>query len=488
MDKMLLDLIITILFLGGLSALIYFFKQKDIRLSLFIILGIGLMMRIYLSTDQNLHNWDERYHALVAKNLGKHPLKPTLFDAPVMPVDENEWTGAHVWLSKPPVPLWTMATSIKIFGANVWAVRLPSILFSTFAIFVTFLLGKRLFGEQVAIAAAFLHAINGLVIESVAGRVSSDHVETFFIILVELAIYFVVCSLDVKKAGKYVFLAGIFTGLAFLSKWFPALIVWPIWLIAFVMSKHFSWKNLFLYGLILVIGTAIIAVPWLIQLSSFGDDILIRVLFAFSETVQFHDHPRFYFFHQIMIIFGELIYIPIMLGIYAIVKKHQANQLIMLMCWIVIPLIAFTLGETKRHTYILISAPAFFLLIAFVANWILVTYQKTKMRWLTYGVIAALFLLPVRYMAERTKLFQEEKELSAFYQNPSNWKDQFTENDVVFGLPENIDLMFFTEVGAAYKYIPNEKAILKLQKDGYQVVIYSEGEFIWRKSLGLDLY
>jgi hypothetical protein len=484
MDKTLIDLLVSFLFLGGLSALIFFFRKKSYQYALVAILSMALMMRVYLSQGNQLNKWDERYHALVAKNLGAHPLEPTLIDHPVMPENELDWTGTRLWWSKPPVPLWVMAASIKTFGVNTWAVRLPSILFSTFAVFITFLLGKKLFGMQIAVVAAFLYAINGLIIESAAGNVSSDHVETFFIILVELAVYFVVCSLDLKKAGRYVFIAGLFTGLAFLSKLFPALIIWPIWLVAFALSKNFTWTKLFYYGLLLVAGTAIVAIPWLVLLSTYGDDILMRVLFAFSETIQFHEHPRFYFFHQVMIIFGELIYVPLFLAVYLLFKKKNTNELVLLLLWIALPLIAFTLGETKRHTYILIAAPAFFLLIAYCANWILRTYKSTKMAWLAYVVCFALLALPIRYMVERTKLFQKQPELSVFYQNEENWNNKFTQKDVVFGLQENIDLMFFTEVGAAYQFIPKEIDLLKVKSEGYSIHIYDEGEFIELKSFG----
>jgi|GEM_PF-2475173 len=41
---------------------------------------LAAALRIWLcSTDSYLHEWDERYHALVAKNLLLHPLKPTLY-------------------------------------------------------------------------------------------------------------------------------------------------------------------------------------------------------------------------------------------------------------------------------------------------------------------------------------------------------------------------------------------------------------------------
>ena len=35
--------------------------------------------------------WDESFHALVAKNLLKHPLKPTLIDIPYLAYDFKSW-------------------------------------------------------------------------------------------------------------------------------------------------------------------------------------------------------------------------------------------------------------------------------------------------------------------------------------------------------------------------------------------------------------
>ena len=66
------------------SIVCYFFSWKSFKnnqLNLALILTIlgGLILRIYSASDLFLHSWDERYHALVAKNLLQHPLLPTLY-------------------------------------------------------------------------------------------------------------------------------------------------------------------------------------------------------------------------------------------------------------------------------------------------------------------------------------------------------------------------------------------------------------------------
>src|SRR5688572_30390553 len=44
-----------------------------------------------------LSNWDECYHAVVARNVFKHPLVPTLIDVPYLPYDAKRWGQSHIW-------------------------------------------------------------------------------------------------------------------------------------------------------------------------------------------------------------------------------------------------------------------------------------------------------------------------------------------------------------------------------------------------------
>jgi len=75
-------------------------------MALFFIVLSGFLFFVYTASDFFLHVWDERYHALVAKNLTKHPFFPTLYDKPILPFDYKSWVGNHIWLHKQPLPLW----------------------------------------------------------------------------------------------------------------------------------------------------------------------------------------------------------------------------------------------------------------------------------------------------------------------------------------------------------------------------------------------
>jgi len=159
-----------------------FYRQDNFRFAIALLILCGLGLYMFVSADFFLHDWDERYHALVAKNLIKHPLVPTLYDNPLLPYDYKNWAGNHIWLHKQPFPLWTMASSLYIFGVNEIVLRLPSIIMSSVGILLTFSIGKYFFDKKVGFLAAFFFSINGLIIEMTGGRVATDHIDISFML------------------------------------------------------------------------------------------------------------------------------------------------------------------------------------------------------------------------------------------------------------------------------------------------------------------
>jgi len=75
-----------------------------------LVLGLVLLATFLLKLRHLDHTaltlWDEVFHAVVAQNLLKHPLKPTLIDVPYLPYQKIKWDDNHVWLHKPTLPLW----------------------------------------------------------------------------------------------------------------------------------------------------------------------------------------------------------------------------------------------------------------------------------------------------------------------------------------------------------------------------------------------
>ncbi|MEN0007062.1 MAG: glycosyltransferase family 39 protein, partial [Bacteroidota bacterium] len=129
-------------------------KHHILLLSLLLLLGLSL--RLFTSADAYLHEWDERYHALVAKNMLKEPLQPMLYANPVLPYDYKDWSSNHIWLHKQPLSLWLITGSFAVFGVHEWSLRLPSILLSTLSIVFTYWIAWYCFKRKhIALLAAF---------------------------------------------------------------------------------------------------------------------------------------------------------------------------------------------------------------------------------------------------------------------------------------------------------------------------------------------
>ena len=64
--------------------------------NLSLIILAALIIRVDASWQYSLNPWDERFHALVAKNLIADPLKPTLYRSPAVAFDYRDWASNHV--------------------------------------------------------------------------------------------------------------------------------------------------------------------------------------------------------------------------------------------------------------------------------------------------------------------------------------------------------------------------------------------------------
>jgi 4-amino-4-deoxy-L-arabinose transferase len=432
-----------------------------------------------MASDHYLHEWDERYHALVAKNLIKHPFKPTLYDNAVIKYDYKVWVANNVWLEKPPVPLWFIALSIHTFGNTEFAVRIPSIIFSLLAIYLTFLIGCYLFDKKTGLLAAYLHAINGIVLELAAGKLSSDHIETFFNVFIEIAILF--CILSIIKKNKYYLslLGGVFIGLAVLSKWFPALLVFPVWLTGALFARKYKTREIISHFILIISGCLIIALPWFIYiLINFPIEakwVIRKLLFAYSSIIETHSAPFWYYINYVEIIFGEIIYIPLLFSLYYLFKHRREWALKLLTVWWIVPVIIFSFAETKRHTYLMISAPAFFLLTAWYWFYLKEAVVRRKYRWLKYIVLCLLIILPIRLSIERLSPFEKTEKNSLWANELRFLTKRIKEKKVViFNSEKPVETMFYTNF-TAYSGIPDSTTINKFISRGYTAYIYQTG-------------
>jgi 4-amino-4-deoxy-L-arabinose transferase len=237
-----------------------------------LLLGLILLGTFVLNLRHLDHTgitrWDEVFHAVVAQNVLKHPLKPTLVDVPYLPYQKTKWGENHVWLHKPILPLWQIALSFAVLGVDTFALRFPSALLSTGAAWLTYLIGKELLDRRAAFIAASLQAVNPFLLSLVHGYQFADHIDVALLFWVEVGVYFLVRSL---RTGSWrdLLLAGVAQGLAYLCKSYLAAIVLGIaltaWLLPLCRLGRREDCRIDAVRLLALVGTTVLTVaPWLV--------------------------------------------------------------------------------------------------------------------------------------------------------------------------------------------------------------------------------
>jgi 4-amino-4-deoxy-L-arabinose transferase len=381
--------------------------------------------------------------------------------------------------------LWLMAISIKLFGVSIWAVRLPSILLSSTAVLLTYQISKSLFDKKVAFFAAFLHAIHGLSIELAGGRVATDHIDSAFAFFIELGILW---SLRIAKNPNSLWasLVGVSTGLAVLTKWLPGLIVLPIGFLLCLQHK-IPFVKIVLWGMFIMLVSVAVFLPWqLYIMDAFPQEAQHEYFYNnihLTEGVEGHAHPFYYHFDKMRMIYGELIYLPMLWLSWQLAKqvKPLNFKFLVLIVWIFIPYFFFSFAATKMQAYTLFTAPAIFMVTALFYYYLQAGKVQFKYPWLATLIGILLWVLPVRYGIERVKPFakaNEEKKVLVKAIQSLDVDDLDKKKTVVFNAPYPIQMMFFTGL-SAYSYLPKKEKIDRLKQDGIKILVWDKGKVIF---------
>lgn len=480
-----MGLFILLMSTAALGVAFYKAQNKSYSMALFLILLVGLLLRIYAASDLYLHEWDERYHALVAKHMIEAPFRPTLYAHPVLDYDYRSWVSNHIWLHKPPLPLWLMAISLQAFGINEWALRLPSILASTLAIALSYEIGKYYLDQRSALLAAFLHAIHGLVIELTGGRIATDHYDVLFLVFIELGIYFSIRYTRNPSHLKWPIGIGMSMGLAILTKWLPALIILPIWGMLAISSKQ-NWPRLIQHGSLIILTAFFLVFPWQWYIfHEFPVEAAWESAYNIqhiTQGIEEHLEPWYYHLNKWRLIFGELIYLPLVWLIWKSFTsyRHRAKpKLLSLSVWIFIPLLFFSVVKTKMQAYTLFVAPAIFILNSLFFRLLRLSrpnYSKS-IRGLSTIVSILLIVLPIRYSLERLKPLENRDRNPSWVQHLKSLKATLPADAILFNTAYPIECMFYTDIIAAYSFPPDDKTAQKLLHEGYRVFLI-EGELL----------
>jgi hypothetical protein len=339
-----------------------------------------------------IHYWDEGFHAVVARNLTKHPLKFTLYDQPWLPYDYKGWGENHIWLHKPPVAMWTIWISHVFFGINTFALRLPSAISLVVTAWLTYRIASDLFDKRTGLIAAFLVGFNPFLFASVHGYRYSDHIDIALLLWVQVSCWFLLRAIRTGKRRNYI-LSGVAIGIAYLSKSYLAGITFGIAIVVWGVARgkqiyhkrHTSDDSvpsetieekirLGDIGLQLLAAIATVA-PWVIYcLIYYRKEFLWehrRVLEHLNTDIESWgaswDRPLFDYMPLFYPVFYAVLVAAVVCLIVVMFKRWRLSELFVL-AWGIGVIVPHTLAQTKTPSATMIAVPPLLICLAAVIS------------------------------------------------------------------------------------------------------------------------
>lgn len=165
--------------------------------------------------------------------------------------------AGFITVDKPPVALWFMTISAKIFGVHGWSVVLPSILFGIGSVYLIYSLVHKRFGRIPARLAALFMTLTPIVVADSRTN-NMDATLVFFLLL---SVYFVQKSV-LRSQQKYLWIGFALMGISFNVKMLQAFMILPALYLYYWLATKISWKKKLVHLSVATVFLAVFTLIW----------------------------------------------------------------------------------------------------------------------------------------------------------------------------------------------------------------------------------
>ncbi len=259
---------------------------------LLILIG-GLILFVPFLGTTHLFDWDEINFAEASREM----LRTGNYAIPQI--------GFEPFWEKPPLFFWLQVISMKVFGVNEFASRFPNAACGVLTLLLLFRSGKKLVSEQFGWMWVLIYA--GSLLPQFYFK--SGIIDPWFNLFIFLAVYQLTFYSDplATRPTKKVLLAGLFTGLAVMTKGPVALLIVGLCYGVFAIGTRF--KNFMkpLHILLFLLVASIAGGIWFIALLANGQQHIISEFITYQiRLFQTEDagHGGPFFYHFIILLVG----------------------------------------------------------------------------------------------------------------------------------------------------------------------------------------
>lgn len=367
-------------------------------LIIFLFLILFIVKSFMIMRDVPFHDFDEAHRAENAKRMKEYksffvPLTGSPYDKVEnlkIPLRENPNLHLYYHLERPPLVYDLMIISTTVFGGYEWAYRLPSFLFGIGIIAAFFVFARREKEKNIfalTIGAIALITSKDFWLSSQSAQMDTGITFFLFLSLITLITF---CE---QRKDLLIYLAGLFFGLALLSKLQPAVIfIFPI--VFLFLTKKLNIKDLFKF----LTGAVLVFLPWVLYLiTQFGFKDVIYIMPGFALTSASiidinHKAPFFWYIRWFWESFRPGWSLFLVFLILDLINLNFTWKKLTILSYIIFGLLAFSLPQNKLWWYVTLLVPAIcYYLFLSVTNF-LKTYPN---KLINLSIVTILVSLPI---------------------------------------------------------------------------------------------
>ncbi len=349
----------------------------------FIIAAVAALFFVPFLGGVHLFDWDEINFAEAAREM--------IVTGDYMTVKIN---FLPFW-EKPPVFIWMQVASMKLFGINEFAARLPNAIAGIVTLLTLFNIGRKLRDNLFGVI--WVLAYGGSLLPFLYFK--SGIIDPWFNLFIFLSVYFLMLYSfpDNRKPLLNVTLSAAFAGLAILTKGPVGFLLVALTGGIYLLIIRFKIKVKFYEVVTYFFVLAIVGGFWfLVQIANGNYNTVVEFIVYQIRLFQTKDagHGGFLGYHFVVLLFG--VFPTSVLALKSFRREKLDDPLYRLMkMWMIIlfwvVLILFTIVKTKIVHY---SSLTYFPLSFLAANYIANSVSK-KYKWSNWQTVLTIFIAVV---------------------------------------------------------------------------------------------
>ncbi|MCB0898216.1 MAG: glycosyltransferase family 39 protein [Actinobacteria bacterium] len=138
-----------------------------------------------------------------------------------------------ITVDKPPAAIWVMALSVRLFGLSSWSLLVPQALMGVASVFLMYLFVSRYFGKPAGLLAGAILATT----PAATLMFRFNNPDALLVLLLVVATYAVARAIEHERL-RWIVLAAVAVGFAFLTKSLQAFLVLPAFVIAVLVYSR----------------------------------------------------------------------------------------------------------------------------------------------------------------------------------------------------------------------------------------------------------